>query len=315
MKVLVTGGAGFIGSHLVDALQARGDEVRVLDDLSTGCRENLPEGVRLEVGSVADPDAVAAAVEGCELVFHLAAVASVQRTVEAPLDTHAVNLGGTLNVLEAARAAGVRRVVFAGSAAVYGDNPALPLRESEKPRPLSPYAIEKLGSEQYMRVWSQLYGLETVTLRFFNVFGPRQDPSSPYSGVISIFLDRLRAGRPVTFYGDGGQTRDFVYVADVVQANLLAASVPAADGGVFNVARGQETTIRKLHDTLRALVGRDLEPVLAAPRPGDIRRSLADIGRAREVLGFEPAHSVESGLERLVAWANASAARTGAGRG
>ncbi len=304
MKVLVTGGAGFIGSHLVDALVARGDAVTVLDDLSTGRRENLATAggdVRLDVGSVADLDAVTRAVEGCEVVFHLAAVASVQRTVEAPIDTSAVNLGGSLHVLEAARAAGARRVVFAGSAAAYGDNPALPLRESETPRPLSPYAIEKLASEQYMRVWSQLYGLETVTLRFFNVFGPRQDPSSPYSGVISIFVDRLQAGRPATIYGDGGQTRDFVYVADVVRANLLAASVPEASGRTFNVARGEETSVRELYDTLRRLIGGGPEPILAEPRAGDIRHSRADIAAARQVLGFEPAHTVEEGLARLLA--------------
>jgi UDP-glucose 4-epimerase len=303
MKVLVTGGAGFIGSHIVDALVARGDTVVVLDDLSTGRRANLAAvagDVRLDVGSVADLDAVRRAAEGCEVVFHMAAVASVQRTVEAPIDTSAVNLGGTLNVLEAARAAGARRVVFAGSAAAYGDNPALPLRESETPRPLSPYAIEKLASEQYMRVWSQLYGLETVTLRFFNVFGPRQDPSSPYSGVISIFVDRLMAGRPAAIYGDGRQTRDFVYVADVVRANLLAASVPEANGRTFNVARGEETTVRELYDTLRRIVGRGPEPVFAEPRAGDIRHSRADIGAARQSLGFAPEHTVEEGLRRLV---------------
>lgn len=306
MKVLVTGGAGFIGSHLVDALVARGDRVVVLDDLSTGRRENLADplrrgGVDLRVGSVADRAAVRDAVAGCEVVFHLAAVASVQRTIEAPLETGAVNLGGTLEVLEAARATGVRRVVFAGSAAVYGDTTALPVAETAAPRPLSPYAVEKLAAEHYVRVWGPLYGLETVTLRYFNVFGPRQDPSSPYSGVISIFADRLRRGRTATIYGDGHQTRDFVYVADVVRANLLAAAVPAADGRVFNVARGEETTIRALFDHLRDLVGSDAEPEYAPARAGDIRRSLADITEARSVLGYTPRVPVAEGLARLVA--------------
>jgi len=303
MRVLVTGGAGFIGSHLVDALVARGEEVVVLDDLSTGRRENLAaagDKARLIVGSVTDPAAVRAAIAGCALVYHQAAVASVQRTVEAPVETQRVNLGGTLNVLEASRAEGVRRVVFAGSAAVYGDSDALPLVESAQPRPLSPYALEKLASEQYVAAWAGLYGLETVTLRYFNVFGPRQDPSSPYSGVISIFVDRLMSGRAPTFFGDGLQTRDFVYVEDVVRANLLAGHVAAASGQVFNVARGEATTLRDLCDALSRATETRLLPETAAERPGDIRHSLASIERARAVLGFAPQVSVAEGLERLV---------------
>ena len=304
MRVLVTGGAGFIGSHLVDALVARGDDVIVLDDLSTGRRENLAaagDKARLIVGSVTDPHAVRAAAAGCALVYHQAAVASVQRTVEAPVDTQRVNLGGTLNVLEAARAEGVRRVVFAGSAAVYGDSDALPLVESAQPRPMSPYALEKLASEQYVAVWASLYGLETVTLRYFNVFGPRQDPSSPYSGVISIFVDRLLSGRAPTIFGDGEQTRDFVYVEDVVRANLLAGLAPGASGHVFNVARGESTTLRAVYDALGHATGVNVAAHFAEARAGDIRHSRASIERAQSVLGFEPRVPVAEGLARLVA--------------
>lgn len=304
MRVLVTGGAGFIGSHLVDALVARGDAVVVLDDLSTGRRENLAqagEGARLVVGTVADYETVLAAAQGCELIYHEAAVASVQRTVEFPVETNAINLGGTLNVLESARAVGARRVVFAGSAAAYGDNPEMPLREDAKPRPLSPYAVEKLSSEHYMKVWAGIYGLETVTLRYFNVFGPRQDPSSPYSGVISIFVDRLLRDLVPTTYGDGEQTRDFVYVGDVVQANLLAGTRAGVGGQVFNIARGERTTLNQLYATLRDLIGGPERPNLADARAGDIRHSLADIGAARERLGYAPEVSVAEGLARLLA--------------
>lgn len=303
MKVLVTGGAGFIGSHIVDALVARGDTVVVLDDLSTGKRANLAHhdgAVSLMVGSVTDAEMVKAAAEGCELIYHEAAVASVQRTVEAPLETNAVNLGGTLNVLQAAQAVGARRVVFAGSAAVYGDSDELPLAETVFPRPMSPYAVEKLASEQYVKVWSQLFDVEAVTLRYFNVFGPRQDPGSPYSGVISIFVDRLLKGTAPTIFGDGEQTRDFVYVGDVVQANLLAGTVPEADGQVFNVARGATTSLNQLYAALSEIVG-GAPPVQYGPaRQGDIRHSLARIDAARSILGFDPKVSVQDGLAKLV---------------
>jgi UDP-glucose 4-epimerase len=303
MKVLVTGGAGFIGSHIVDALVARGDEVVVLDDLSTGRRENLAaagDAAKLIVGDVGDRDTVMRAAEGCGLIFHEAAIASVQRTVEAPIQTNAVNVGGTLNVLEAARAHGTKRVVFAGSSAVYGDNPSLPLSEEALPRPMSPYAVEKLASERYMTVWSGVFGVEAVTLRYFNVFGPRQDPSSPYSGVISIFADRLLRGEGAMIFGDGEQTRDFVFVADVVQANLAAASVAEANGGVFNIGRGSQTTIAELYEMIRERVGGGPAATLAEPRAGDIKHSLADIGRARSMLGFEPKVSVGDGLGMLL---------------
>ncbi len=300
MRVLVTGGAGFIGSHLVDALEARGDEVVVLDDLSTGKRENLAgRAARLVVGDVGDPSAVAEAIEGCELVYHEAAVASVPKTIEAPLATCRVNFTGTLNVLEAARAAGSRRVVFASSAAVYGNREGA-VNEQDTPNPLSPYAIEKLCAEHYVRTWSSLFGLETVGLRYFNVFGPRQDPSSPYSGVISIFVDRLRRGAVPTIFGDGEQTRDFVYVADVVQANLLAGEVAAASGGVFNIARGEQVSLNRLYTGLAKLCGVDAKPNYGVARAGDIKHSLADIGRARELLGYAPAVPVEEGLARLI---------------
>jgi UDP-glucose 4-epimerase len=307
MRVLVTGGAGFIGSHLVDALVARGDEVVVLDDLSTGRRENLATAgasARLIVGSVDDLETVRAAVEGCALVYHEAAIASVQRTVEAPTLTQRTNLAGTLNVLEAARRAGVRRVVFAGSAAVYGDTETMPLVESQTPRPMSPYAIEKLASEQYMGVWNALYGLETVTLRYFNVFGPRQDPGSPYSGVISIFVDRLTSGRVPTIFGDGAQTRDFVFVEDVVRANLLAGTAEAASvaGRVFNVARGEATDLNALYTMLAQVCGVSAPVVYAPARAGDIRHSLANIGALRDALGYTPQVPVAEGLARLVAW-------------
>ena len=309
MRVLVTGGAGFIGSHLVDALVARGDVVNVLDDLSTGQRKNLEgasDRATLFVGCVTDLAAVRAAMDGCALVFHQAAVASVQRTIDEPLHTSRVNLGGTLNVLEAAREKGVRRVVFAGSAATYGDNPALPLSESEDPRPMSPYAIEKLASEQYLRVYSPLFAVETVTLRYFNVFGPRQDPSSPYSGVISIFVDRLLRGLTPTINGDGLQSRDFVYVADVVAANLLAASVSGAIGGTFNIARGVSTTLIDLYAALYQVIGGPQQPSFAPARAGDIRHSLANISRARDVLGFAPKVELADGLAQLVAAVRAS---------
>ncbi|MFN3200568.1 MAG: NAD-dependent epimerase/dehydratase family protein [Bradymonadia bacterium] len=312
MKVMVTGGAGFIGSHIVDALVARGDTVTVLDDLSTGKRDNLAHHgdldsapgqggpVQLFVGSVTDMQAVQAAAEGCALIYHEAAVASVQRTVEAPLETNAVNLGGTLNVLRAAQAVGATRVVFAGSAAVYGDSDELPLSEGVFPRPMSPYAVEKLASEQYVKVWSQLFGVETVTLRYFNVFGPRQDPSSPYSGVISIFVDRLLRGADVTIFGDGEQTRDFIYIGDVVQANMLAGTVPEASGGVFNVARGATTSLNQLYAMLAEIVG-GAPPVKYGPaRQGDIKHSLARIDAARNTLGFDPTVPVQEGLARLV---------------
>jgi len=303
MNILVTGGAGFIGSHLVEALVARGHAVTVLDDLSTGHLDHLAavaHDIRFVRGSVTEPTDVRAAMAGCELVYHEAAIASVPRSIEDPERTHAVNLGGTVHVLEAARQLKVRRVVFAGSAAVYGNREG-PAQEDHPPSPQSPYAVEKLASEHYLRLWPALYGVETVILRYFNVFGPRQDPASPYSGVVSIFAERLRRGLPITLFGDGEQTRDFVAVADVVAANLRAGEVPAVAGLTANVARGASTSINSLYHTLAGRLGGGA-PQYAPARIGDVRHSLADVTRAREHLGFEAQLSVAEGLDRLVAW-------------
>jgi UDP-glucose 4-epimerase len=303
-SALVTGGAGFIGSHLVEALVAGGCRVTVLDDLSSGRESNLdPVAGRINFirGSICDPGSLAAAA-GCEVVFHLAAVVSVPKTVEDPLGSAAVNETGSLKLLEAARGARARRVIFASSSAVYGDDPFLPKREEMPPRPLTPYAVQKLTIEYYLHVYQLLYGMETVGLRFFNVFGPRQDPSSPYSGVISIFMNRALNGQPPVIYGDGRQTRDFVFVGDVVQALLLAAASPAAKGRVFNVGTGKSVTINELWKTIAALSDCDALPVHQAPRDGDILHSVSDIDAARTVLGFAPRVSWEKGLESTLDW-------------
>lgn len=304
MKVLITGGAGFIGSHLADAHVARGDQVVVLDDLSTGKEQNLAQiadKVDLQIGSVTDMAAIKAAMEGCERVYHLAAVASVQQSVETPIETNAINFGGTLNVLEAARAHGeIKRVVFASSAAIYGDRSDGAVRESDCPNPQTPYAIEKLQAERYVSIWPKLFGLDTVGLRFFNVFGPRQDPSSPYSGVVSIFADRLLAGKPTTIFGDGEQTRDFVAVNDVIRCLFAAGDTKVGGGEVFNVGRGKSTSLNTLYAEMATVVGSKDAPIYADPRPGDIRHSLAKIGRAQALLGFTAQTSIPDGLKRLV---------------
>jgi len=306
MRALVTGGAGFIGSHIATHLVAGGHDVVVLDNLSTGKRENLAEierSVRFVLGDVRDAAKVAEVAAGCEVIFHEAAIVSVPRTVENPEESHDVNIEGTLNVLQAARKAGARRVVLASSAAVYGEEPTLPKVESMRVEPISPYGVEKATGELYLATWAKLYGVETVALRYFNVFGPRQDPRSPYSGVISIFVDRILAGQPITFFGDGRQTRDFVFVADVVQANLLAATKSGVSGKVFNVARGERTTLLDLASAIERVVGRTVERRFADARAGDIRESVADVGRARAELGYAPAVGVEEGLAQLIAYA------------
>ena len=303
MRVLVTGGAGFIGSHLVERLVSEKHEVSVLDSFSTGKRENLDPvraSVAVHEADVRDAAAVDRATEGCEVVFHEAAVVSVPYSVEHPQETHDVNIQGTLNVLLAARKNHVRRVVFASSAAIYGEEPTLPKTEAMLPEPIAPYGVEKLTSEHYLRTFARLYGVETVALRYFNVFGPRQDPSSPYSGVISIFVQRLLANEPLVIFGDGLQSRDFVYVADVVDANLRAAVAKGISGRVYNVARGERTTLLQLADMLGAVVGRTAGPTLAAGRAGDIRHSQAAIDRAREELGYAPRVDLETGLAALV---------------
>jgi UDP-glucose 4-epimerase len=306
VKVLVTGGAGFIGSHLVHACLAAGESVRVLDDLSTGHRENLAD-VRSEVelieGGVEELETVRRAVSGCELVYHEAAVVSVPLSVQDPLRAHAVNALGSLHVLLAARDAGVRRVILAGTCAAYGDDPALPKTEDMLPRPLSPYAIQKLAAEHYCQRFTALYGLETVVLRYFNVFGPRQDASSSYAGVIPLFVSALVRGKAPVIYGDGLQTRDFVHVRDVVEANRAAANAEGAKGLVLNVGRGEAVTVLELFDAIaRELGAEGIEPTHAPERPGDIRHSRADASRARALLGWSAKVSLAEGLRDTVAW-------------
>jgi UDP-glucose 4-epimerase len=300
---LVTGGAGFIGSHLVEALVARGERVRVLDDLSSGRRENLSAvlgDVELLIGDVADPEAVDRAMDGCEIVFHLAAIASVQASIENPRRSHRVIVDGTLNVLEAARRAGVRRAVFASSSAVYGDHTTLPLREELPPRPLSPYAASKVTGEMYCTAFHASYGLPTVALRFFNVYGPRQDPTSPYSGVISIFASRMHRGKAPVIYGDGKQTRDFVYVEDLVRALLLACEREAAVGEVFNLASATQTSILQLTTMLNEVLGTDIPPEFGPARTGEVRFSEGNVRRAQEALGWKAAIPMSEGLSRLL---------------
>jgi len=303
-RSLVTGGAGFIGSHLVDQLVTRGHTVRVADDFSTGRRANLAHqaGVEIVEGDLADPAVAARAVAGVELVLHEAAIPSVPRSVKDPMASHRANLDATLAVLVAARDAKVRRVVFAGSSSVYGDTPTLPKREDMPARPKSPYALQKLVGEQYHRMFTDLYGLETVTVRYFNVFGPRQDPSSTYSGVISLFVKALLAGESPRIDGDGEQTRDFTFVANVVDGVLRAATTPAANGGVFNVATGRRVSINRLFATLRDLMGAGVEAVHGPAREGDVRDSQADIALARKILGYTPLVEFEEGLQRTVEW-------------
>jgi len=304
MKALVTGGAGFIGSHLVERLVKEGVSVRVVDNFSTGKRENLAAlagKVDIVEADVRDAWQVKELAAGCDVIFHEAAIVSVPYSVEHPQETHDVNLQGTLNLLEAARHAKTRRLVFASSAAVYGDAPGLPKHEGMLPTPIAPYGLEKLTSEHYLSIFARLYGVETVSLRYFNVFGPRQDPTSAYSGVISIFADRARRGEPVTIFGDGTAYRDFVYVDDVVEANILAARAPGVSGRAFNVGRGERTTLHDLVKMIGRVFGRDLEVKHAPVRAGDIAESLADISLARKDLGYAPKVPVEEGLRRLLA--------------
>jgi UDP-glucose 4-epimerase len=302
-RYLVTGGAGFIGSHLVEALLARGLRVRVLDDLSTGNATNLrPFGAQVEFhqGSVTDEQDVRAAVADCQVVFHLAALPSVTMSVEEPLRVHEVCATGTLRVLDAARRQGVRRVVYAASSSAYGDQPGAERSEQDALIPLSPYAAAKLAGEHYCSSCTTVYGLETVRLRFFNVFGPRQDARSPYSGVIALFIAAMSAGRQPTLFGDGLQARDFVYVANVVAALQQAAEAKGAVGQVYNIGNGQSTTIVELVRHLNELLGTAIPPLYAAPRPGDVRFSQADIRRAVQDLGYEPAVSFRDGLARTL---------------
>jgi UDP-N-acetylglucosamine/UDP-N-acetyl-alpha-D-glucosaminouronate 4-epimerase len=304
VRALVTGGAGFIGSHLTDALLADGAEVVVLDNLSTGLRDNLPDDAKLIEGDVADPDDVARAAAGCDLVFHQAALGSVTRSILRPLDTDRANVTGTLAVLDGARAAGARRVVLASSSSVYGGADQVPTSESAPLRPRSPYAVTKLTGEHYARVHHELHGLETVCLRYFNVFGPRQRPDSEYAAVIPRFATALIEGRAPEVHGDGRQCRDFTFVADAVQANLRAASAPAerCAGRAFNVARGESHDLLELLAVLTELTGSTVAPVHVGSRPGDVRRSHADVAAARQQLGYAPSVTFAEGLARTVEW-------------
>ena len=301
---LVTGGAGFIGSHLSEELLRRGHRVRVADSLITGKRSNLehiPDVEFLE-GDLADMDFAARAVQGCDYVLHQAAIPSVPRSVKDPITSNRANIDATLNVLVAARDAGVRRLVFAGSSSAYGNTPTLPKHEQMPTNPLSPYALQKVVGEQYLQMFTRLYGLETVSIRYFNVFGPRQDPSSPYSGVISVFATALIENRSPKIYGDGEQTRDFTYVANVVDGVLRACEAPKASGEVINVATGGRISLNRLFTEMRTIIGGSVEPTYAEPRQGDVRDSQADITKAREILGYQPIVTFEEGLRRTIAW-------------
>ena len=300
---LVTGGAGFIGSHLCEALVARGDNVRVIDDLSTGHRHNLPPGVPLIVGDVADPDAVARGMEGVDGCFHLAAIASVEKGVTDWLGTHRANITGAITVFDAIRRQGSRiPVVYASSAAVYGDAATVPIPETEPCTPLSAYGADKYSCELHARVASHVHGIPTVGLRFFNVFGPRQDPKSPYSGVISIFCERISAGQPISIFGDGGQTRDFVYVADVVGALIASMALRPANAPVFNVCTGIPTSVEALARLIADLAGRPLDARGMPPRAGEIRHSLGVPDLANRVLGLPERVRLRDGLGKVLAW-------------
>jgi nucleoside-diphosphate-sugar epimerase len=276
--------------------------VRIVDNLITGQRGNVPDGAEFLLGDLADPAVAERAVHGMDFVLHQAAIPSVPRSVEDPITSNRANIEATLNILVAARDAGVRRLVYAGSSSAYGDTPTLPKVETMATAPLSPYALQKLVGEQYCQMFTRLYGLETVTIRYFNVFGPRQDPSSPYSGVISLFISALCDGRQPTIYGDGEHTRDFTYVANVVDGVLRACTAADASGEVINVATGGRISLNTLFNTIRQLVDAGVDPIYSAPRPGDVKDSQADISKARRLLGYGPSVSFEEGLARTVAW-------------
>lgn len=309
-KYLVTGAAGFIGRSIAAALLARGETVRGIDNFSAGKRENLIglEAMDFLDGDLADPAACARACEGVEIIFHEAALASVPRSVSDPVSTNVACVDATLNLLVAARGAGVRRVVYAGSSAAYGDSATLPKHEGMLPAPISPYAVAKLAGEHYMGSFARVYGMETVVLRYFNVFGPYQDPTSHYSGVLAIFCSRMLAGQPITIYGDGEQSRDFTYIDNVVAGNLLAASAPAEKvaGQMMNLATATRCTLNETFAILSELIGYKGEPTYAEARAGDIKDSLADIERAKKLLGYSPTVDFREGLRRTVDWYKSS---------
>ncbi len=305
IKILVTGGAGFIGAHLVEALVANNFQVTVVDNLSSGKLSNLEKvlsRISFIEGDIREQKLLEEAARDCRFIFHLAAVVSVTKTVENPLGSSLVNELGTLGLLEAARYNKVHRVILSSSSAVYGDDPRIPKKESMPPCPKSPYAVQKLVNEHYAELYGELFGVETVCLRYFNVYGPRQDPSSPYSGVISIFMKQAALNQQPVIYGDGKQTRDFVYVEDVVRANMLAAQVPNAAGKVFNIGTGQMINISKLWNMVAKLAGTTAEPEYAPERSGDIRQSVADIEKSNRILGFRPRVELKTGLASTYQW-------------
>ncbi|MEC7500656.1 MAG: SDR family oxidoreductase [Planctomycetota bacterium] len=300
---LVTGGAGFIGSHIATALVERGDQVRVLDNLSTGHLDNLAhlaDRVEFIEGDLVDGEKIARAVQGVDCIFHQAALASVPRSVEAPLDTNAACVTGTVTLLDAARRAGVRRLVYAASSSLYGDKPTSSKRETDLPDPISPYGAAKLAAEYYCHAFTATYGFETVALRYFNVFGPRQDPGSPYSAVIPLFITAILENRQPVIFGNGLQSRDFTYIANVVHGNLLAADAEGVAGRSFNVAAGRSVTLLEMLAMLNKYLGTDVEPEFADPRPGDILESLADISAARAAMNYEPQVGFEEGISRSI---------------
>ena len=305
---LVTGGAGFIGSHLAEALVGRGERVRVVDSLVTGHRRNLAhlQSIDFVEGDLAEFDVARRAMEGVDFVLHQAAIPSVPRSVKDPMTSHRANVDASLNVFTAARDAGVKRLVYAGSSSAYGNTPTLPKVETMPAAPLSPYALQKFVAEQYCQLFTRLYGLETVTIRYFNVFGPRQDPSSAYSGVISLFIRALCEGRQPTIYGDGEQTRDFTYVTNVVDGVLRACHAPDASGEVINVATGGHVSLNQLFRAVRDLMGATVEPLYAAVRQGDVRDSQADIQKANQLLGYQPTVSFDAGLAKTIEWYRAA---------
>jgi len=305
-KYLVTGGAGFIGSNITDALVEAGEDVRVLDNFYTGKRQNIAHldgKIELIEGDLRNPDHVKRAVDGIEFVLHQGAVPSVPRSVADPVTAHEVNITGTLNLLLASRHSGVRRIVFASSSSVYGDTPTLPKREDMIPNPLSPYATNKITGEYYMKNFQALFGIQTISLRYFNVFGPRQDPESKYAAVIPIFIQALSRGEQPTIFGDGLQSRDFTFVRNVIDANLKACHAPeSATGKVYNIACGQRYTLLELLDCLNQIIGTNIEPILAEPRPGDVKHSQADIAAAKQNLGYDPRPDFIDELKQTVHW-------------
>ena len=302
---VVTGGGGFIGSHIVEELLRRGETTKVIDNFSTGKRENVAafrKGAEIIEADIAEARNLSELFIGADYVIHQAAIPSVPKSILDPMKSHLANVNGTLNVLLACRDSGVKRVVYASSSSLYGDSPTLPKHEGMMPNPLSPYGAQKLFAEIYCKVFTQAYGLETVSLRYFNVFGPRQDSASQYSGVLALFIPAVLQDRQPTIYGDGLQSRDFTYVQNVVEANLLACKAPGAAGQAFNIACGDRITLNSMLEQINSITGKDISPIYAEPRAGDIKHSQADISHAKKHLGYEPKVSFREGLERTIEW-------------